>query len=116
MCVIGQLVFIGTRIVIPSKLWPRTLALAHKNHLGVVGTQQNLRTKVWWPGMDKAVGRHFRACNGCQLVARPYRPPETIRSTPLPQFKSNEFRVNSIVYYIRRLLPTERLRGKIVHY
>ena len=84
MRVIGQLVFIGTRIVIPSKLWPRTLALAHKNHLGVVGTKQNLRTKVWWPGMDKAVGRHFRACHGCQLVARPCRPPETIPSTSLP--------------------------------
>lgn len=39
MRVIGQLVFIGTRIVIPSKLWPRTLALAHKNHLAVVGTK-----------------------------------------------------------------------------
>ena len=70
MCVIGQLVFIGTRIVIPSKLWRRTLALAQllalgANHLGVVGTKQNLRTKVWWPGMDKEVGRHFRACNGC---------------------------------------------------
>ena len=47
MCVIGQLVFIGTGIVIPSKLWPRTLALAHKNRLGVAGTKQNLRTKVW---------------------------------------------------------------------
>ena len=59
MRVIGQLVFIGTRIVIPSKPWPRTLALAHKKHLGVVGTKQNLRTKVWWPEMYKAVaGAH----------------------------------------------------------
>ena len=88
MRVIGQLVFIGTRIVIPSKLWPRTLALAHKSHLAVFGTKAhqtpNLRTKVWWPEMYKAVGRHFRACNGRQLVARPCRPPETIRSTSLP--------------------------------
>ena len=37
MCVIGQLVLRGTRIVIPSNLWPRTLALADKSHLGVVG-------------------------------------------------------------------------------
>ena len=84
MCVIGQLVLRGTRIGIPSNLWPRTLALADKNHLGVVGTKQNLRTNVWWPGMDKAVGRHFRACHGCQLVARPCRRPETIRFTSLP--------------------------------
>ena len=38
LCVIGQLVLRGTRIIIPSKLQPRTLALAHEGHLGVVGT------------------------------------------------------------------------------
>ena len=83
LCVIGQLVLRGTRIIIPRKLQPRTLALAHEGHLGVVGTKQNLRTKVWWPGMDKAAERHCRACHGCQLVARP-DPPEPIRSTSLP--------------------------------
>ena len=67
LCVIGQLVLRGTRIIIPSKLQPRTLALAHEGHLGVVGTKQNLRTKVWWPGMDKVTERHCRACHGCQL-------------------------------------------------
>ena len=56
LCVIGQLLLRGTRIIIPSKLQPRTLALAHEGHLGVVGSKQNLRTKVWWPGMDKAAG------------------------------------------------------------
>ena len=83
LCVIGQLVLRGTRIVIPQKLHPRTLALAHEGHLGVVGTKQNLRTKVWWPGMDRAADRHCRTCHGCQLVARP-DPPEPIRSTTLP--------------------------------
>ena len=83
LCVIGQLVLRGTRIVIPKKLQPRTLALANEGHLGVVGTKQNLRTKVWWSGMDNAADRHCRACHGCQLVARPH-PPEPIRSTALP--------------------------------
>ena len=46
LCVIGQLVLRGTHIIIPSKLKPRALALAHEGHLGVVGTKQNLRTKV----------------------------------------------------------------------
>ena len=45
LCVIGQLVLGGTRIIIPSKLQPRTLALAHEGHLGVVGPKQNLRTR-----------------------------------------------------------------------
>ena len=46
LCVIGQLVLRGTCIIIPSKLQPRTLALALEGHLAVFGTKQNLRTKV----------------------------------------------------------------------
>ena len=46
LCVIGQFVLRGTRIIIPNKLQPRTLALSHEGHLGVAGTKQNLRTKV----------------------------------------------------------------------
>ena len=42
LCVIGQFVLRGTRMIIPSKLQPRTLALANEGHFGVVGTKQNL--------------------------------------------------------------------------
>ena len=65
------------------KLQPRILALAHEGRLGVVGTKQNLTTKVWWPGMDKAAERHCRKCHGCQLVEQP-DPAKPIRSTSLP--------------------------------
>ena len=57
-----------------------------KRHLGAqgqVGTKQSLRSKVWWPGIDKAVETYCRSCHGCQLVARPDAP-EPIRSTTLP--------------------------------
>ena len=80
MCVIGRLVLRGTRIIIPCKLQPRTLALACEDHLDVVGTKQNLRPKVWWPGMDKVAERH---CHGFQLAARPH-PLQPTRSTSLP--------------------------------
>ena len=70
-------------LLLYRKLQLRTLALAQEGHVGVVGTKQNLRTKVWWPGMDKAAERHCRACHGCKLVARP-DPDEPIRSTSLP--------------------------------
>lgn len=51
LCTIGQLVLRGTRIVLPHALQNRALALAHEGHLGMVGTKQHLRGKVWWPGM-----------------------------------------------------------------
>lgn len=83
LCTIGYLVLRGTRIVLPQVLRTRALALAHEGHLGIVGTKQHLRTKVWWPGMDSAAERHCKACHGCQIVARP-DPPEPLRPTPLP--------------------------------
>ena len=84
LCVIGQLVLRGTRIVLPSKLRPQAISLAHEGHLGIVGTKQNLRSKVWWPGIDKAAEKFCKSCYGCQLVARP-NPAEPLTSTTLPQ-------------------------------
>ena len=83
LCSIGQLILRGTRIVIPKKLRPRVLSLAHEGHLGIVGTKQKLRSKVWWPGMEKDAEKHCKTCYGCQLVSRS-SPPEPIRSTALP--------------------------------
>lgn len=83
LCTVGYLVLRGTRIVLPQALRARALALAHEGHLGIVGTKQHLRTKVWWPGVDKAAERHCKLCHGCQIVARP-DPPEPLKPTPLP--------------------------------
>ena len=67
-----------------SKLRTQSLGLAHEGHMGIVDTRQKLRTKLWWPGMDKAAERYCSTCLGCQLVARP-DPPEPLKPTPLPQ-------------------------------
>ena len=83
LCISGQLVLRGTRIVLPSKLCPQALALGHEGHLGIVGTKQNLRSKVYWPGMDKATEKHFKSCHGCQLggTTQPSRTNQ-VNSTP----------------------------------
>ena len=83
LCTVGKCVLRGNRIVIPNKLRSRVVALAHEGHLGVVGTKQTIRTKVWWPGLEKDVEKHVRACYGCQVTSRP-NPPEPLRSTELP--------------------------------
>ena len=84
LCVIGQLVLRGTHIVLPTKLRPQAISLAHEGHLGIVGTKQNVRSKVWWPGIDKAAEKFCKSCYGCQLVARP-NPAEPLTSTTLPE-------------------------------
>ena len=83
LCTIGKLILRSTRIVIPKKLRPRILSIAHEGHLGIVGTKQKLLSKVWWPSMERDAEKHCKTCYGCQLVSRP-APPEPIRITPLP--------------------------------
>ena len=83
LTVLGKLVLRGTRLVIPMKLRKQVLDLAHEGHQGIVKTKQRLRTKVWWPGIDRQAEQRCRTCHGCQLVGKPL-PPEPMKRTELP--------------------------------
>ena len=45
--------------------------------------KQRLRTKVWWPGIDKEAEGVCKTCHGCQLVSQPLKPESMVR-TELP--------------------------------
>ena len=45
--------------------------------------KERLRTKVWWPGIDKDVQKACKTCHGCQLVSQPSKP-EPLTCTELP--------------------------------
>lgn len=79
LCAIGQVILLGTRIAIPKSLRTRVFELEHEGHSGIVVFKRNLRSNVWWPGMDKNVERECRTCYGCQLVSIP-----AIHRTQLP--------------------------------
>ncbi|XP_060076193.1 uncharacterized protein K02A2.6-like [Ylistrum balloti] len=80
---IGYLLLRGTRLVIPAVLRTECIKLAHQGHLGIVATKQQLRTKVWWPTLDKDVEAYVKSCHGCQVVSSLPRP-EPISPTPMP--------------------------------
>ena len=81
---IGQVILRGTRIVIPNILRKRVLELAHEGHQGVVKMKERLRSKVWWPGVDKDAERKCRECYGCQLVTKETMPPP-VKTTRMPE-------------------------------
>lgn len=68
----------------PKGLRTTVLTIGHEGHLGVVSMKQRLRTKVWWPKLEKDVERFVKTCDACQLVGRP-DPLEPAASTELPQ-------------------------------
>lgn len=71
-----------TRITIPQVLRKRVVTLVHKGHQGVIKTKERLRTKVWWPAMDRDAERCAERY-GCHMVTTNV-PPPPLMSTPLP--------------------------------
>ena len=76
---LGHLILRGTRIVMPSLLRDKVLELGHEGHPGIVVMKQRLRSKLWWPGMDRDIEKYCKTCYGCQLVTPNNRPEPMIR-------------------------------------
>ena len=83
LCVLGKLVLRGTRIVIPESLRREVLHLAHEGHQGIVKVKNRLRSKVWWPKIDKDAEKMCRSCHPCQVVGE-FCPPEPMQRVEPP--------------------------------
>ena len=84
LCMVGNIVLRGTRIVVPKKLRARVIEVGHEGHQGILKMKQRLRTKVWWPGIHKEAETFCKSCHGCQVVSRP-NGPESLYMTELAQ-------------------------------
>jgi hypothetical protein len=61
------LILRGTRIIIPVELQEKAIRIAHDGHQGLAKTKSLLRTKVWFPNMDKRVEELIAKCLACEL-------------------------------------------------
>ena len=59
------------------------LAIAHAVHVGNFATKLRMRTKVWWPSIDKNAEHYRRSCYGGQLVEQA-TPPGPLIPNELP--------------------------------
>ena len=84
LCLAEGIILRGNRIVLPPSLQDRAVNICHEGHLGIVKTKQLLRSKVWFPGIDKMVESRIGNCIPCQAsVGKSKREP--LRMTPLPK-------------------------------
>ena len=75
----------GHRIVMPTSLRRRTIHLAHIDHQGIIKTKRLLRSKVWFPNIDKMVEETIQNCLPCQAATSGnHPPPEPLKMTQLP--------------------------------
>ena len=53
-------------VVLPEALREQVVRLAHSGHQGIVKAKALIRSRVWYPGIDKQVERTVRTCRECQ--------------------------------------------------
>ena len=84
LSVIENLVFRGTKVIVPEKLQSQVVKLAHEGHQGIVRTKRFLRETTWFPAIDKMVESEVSRCFPCQVrVQTPQQEP--LKPTNLPQ-------------------------------
>lgn len=74
LCFYGDILLRGNRIVIPQELRKNVLDAAHEGHPGIVAMKGRLRSKVWWPRIDKDAENIVKSCKSCTLVSLPNGP------------------------------------------
>lgn len=78
---LGNIILRGDRLIIPANLRKRVLQLAHEGHPGESVMKRRLRSKVWWPLIDREAEKFVKSCQSCLMVSRPDRPPPMQRHT-----------------------------------
>ena len=79
-----DLILRGNCIVIPKSLSERVINIAHEGHQGVVKTEQLLREKVWFAGIDQIVEKKFSSAYHCQAATTGPSPNSPLEMSSLP--------------------------------
>ena len=80
----NTIVLKGNRIVIPTALQNQAIASAHEGHQGLVKSKALIRTKVWFPSMDRMLEECIKNCLPCQAITTSKRQMPPLHMTPLP--------------------------------
>lgn len=67
----------------PTKLRKRAISIAHEGHQSIIKTEQLLREKIWFPGMDEEVKKMIGECLARQANG-PDPHPDPLHMSPLP--------------------------------
>ena len=72
------------RIILPEVYQKIAIKLAHSGHMGIVKTKSLLRSKIYFPNIDKMTEEEIRNCLPCQAVGK-QNTPAPLNITPTPK-------------------------------
>ena len=84
MSIIDGVILRGNKIVVPESVQQQIIKLSHEGHQGIVRCKQYVRSKVWFPGIDKKIEDEVKNCIACQATTS-MKSREPLRMTELPE-------------------------------
>lgn len=73
------------QVVLPKSLQRRAIEIAHEGHLGVVKTKQLLRSKVWFPEIEKLAELIVGQCRVCQVCVPVKQATSPVHMSEMPR-------------------------------
>ena len=70
-----EVIYFGSRVVIPTIQHVRLLTELHYSHIGVVKMKETVRRYFWWPGITKDIEAIAAKCEGCRKYRKKLPPP-----------------------------------------
>ena len=81
------ILFKDGKIIVPKRLQPQVIALAHEGHMLADGTLRQLRETMWFRNMRNKVQAYVRSCKCATANPRNPRPPLKLRPRPTEPWK-----------------------------
>ena len=85
LSVVNEVVFYGSRLVIPVSLRNEVVVSLHSAHQGVTKVIQRASNSVFWPGLRKRLEEKCLSCDVCMQSER-CQTKEPLRSFPVPEY------------------------------
>lgn len=80
----NSIIYYDDKIVVPSNLRHKILALLHKGHFGITKTMMKANELYYWPGMATEIVNFLRACTVCEKFS-PNNKKQKLLQIPLPE-------------------------------
>ena len=84
LSVAEDIILRGEQIVVPKTLQDRVINLSHEGHQGIVKSKRLLRSRVWFPGIDRMIEDAVQSCIACQAATHTQHR-EPLKMTQLPK-------------------------------
>jgi transposase InsO family protein len=74
MRMVGDLLIIENRVLIPESLQKKLIEITHRGHPGVSTMVGALKERVWWLNMKGDIMKFINECEKCKVSKKPHNP------------------------------------------